>query len=161
MHIRPSTPDDFDGVLALTIDTFGPFHEDIVRPLYGEVIFTNRHGRWREDYREQVCAQHDPAKDRFAVVADDDDQLAGYIAWHAETEKRYGEIDTLVVRDGHRGRGLGTTLCEVAFAGLRDRGAEVVTIGTGATDSFHAPARALYESLGCTRIDVAVYLREL
>jgi hypothetical protein len=52
-------------------------------------------------------------------------------------------------------------LCQTAFAGLRDLGAEVVTIGTGATDPFHAPARGLYESLGCTRIDVAVYLREL
>jgi hypothetical protein len=38
---------------------------------------------------------------------------------------------------------------------------EVVTIGTGGTDSFHAPARALYESMGFVPVHVAVYFRQL
>ena len=161
MQIRSYTPDDFDPVLALTIATFEPFLEGIVRPLYSEAIFANRHGQWREDYREQIAGLHDPAHDKHVVVAEEDGQIVGSVAWNVEVEKRYGEVQILAVRDGHRGRGLGTTLCEHAFTGMRARGAEVVAIGTGATDPFHAPARALYESLGCTPVQVAIYLREL
>ena len=40
---------------------------------------------------------------------------------------------------------------------MREEGIEVVGIGTG-DDAFHAPARALYESLGLTKIPVAAYL---
>ena len=35
---------------------------------------------------------------------------------------------------------------------MTEKDVEVVTIGTGGTDSFHAPARALYESLGCVPV---------
>ncbi|MFJ9088495.1 hypothetical protein ACIRL3_39410 [Streptomyces sp. NPDC102384] len=54
----------------------------------------------------------------------------------------------------------GTALCEHAFEQMRLRGAEIVEIGTGG-DPFHAPARALYEQLGCTQNPVAVYFRQL
>jgi hypothetical protein len=47
-----------------------------------------------------------------------------------------------------------------AFGAMRDLGAEVAVIGTGG-DAFHAPARALYESLGCTMLPAAVYYRQL
>ncbi len=161
MHLRSYSGDDYDQVLALTIDTFGPFHEGIVRPLYGEAVFANLHGSWREDYRDQVAALHDPTHHKEAVVADADGTVVGLVAWQADPAKRNGEVHLLAVRNGYRGRGLGTALCERAFAGLRDLGAEVVTIGTGAADPFHASARALYRRLGCTRIDVAVFLREL
>jgi hypothetical protein len=43
---------------------------------------------------------------------------------------------------------------------MRAEHAEYVEIGTGG-DDFHAPARAFYESLGCVKLPVAVYFREL
>jgi hypothetical protein len=43
---------------------------------------------------------------------------------------------------------------------MRRDGAEVVEIGTGG-DPIHAPARALYERLGCTPLPVTVYYRTL
>jgi hypothetical protein len=43
---------------------------------------------------------------------------------------------------------------------MRREGAKMVEIGTGG-DPFHATARSLYESLGCTKLPVAVYFREL
>jgi len=51
-------------------------------------------------------------------------------------------------------------LYECAFGEMRALGAEVVEIGTGA-DPFHAPARALYERLGCTQLPIAVYYKQL
>jgi hypothetical protein len=43
---------------------------------------------------------------------------------------------------------------------MRELGAEMVEIRTGG-DEFHAPARALYESLGCLQYPTAAYYREL
>jgi hypothetical protein len=43
---------------------------------------------------------------------------------------------------------------------MREQGIEVVELGTGG-DDFHAPARALYESLGFHLVPVSVYLRGL
>ncbi len=55
---------------------------------------------------------------------------------------------------------MGAALCEHAFAQMRMLGAEVVEIGTGG-DSFHAPARALYERLGFVPLPVVAYYRQL
>jgi hypothetical protein len=43
---------------------------------------------------------------------------------------------------------------------MREQNVEVVSLGTGG-DWFHAPARALYESLGFHLVPVAVYMRSL
>lgn len=75
-------------------------------------------------------------------------------------EHQNGRIEILAVAASHRGRGIGTALCEHAFSDLRERGVEVVVIGTGG-DDFHAPARGLYASLGCTPYPVTVYYRRL
>lgn len=74
--------------------------------------------------------------------------------------RRNGTITILAVAAEHRRHHVGTALCEHAFDAMRNRGAEVVEIGTGG-DPFHAPARALYERLGCTQLPVAVYYRQL
>ncbi|WP_433160141.1 hypothetical protein [Kribbella sp. CA-247076] len=52
MIIRSYVHADLERVTQLTIDTFGPFYEDSFRPLVGETIFANQHGRWRDDYRK-------------------------------------------------------------------------------------------------------------
>ena len=43
---------------------------------------------------------------------------------------------------------------------MREQDVEVVSLGTGG-DWFHAPARALYESLDFHLVPVAVYMRAL
>ena len=87
-------------------------------------------------------------------------EVAGYAAWTVDPARRNGEITHVAVAAEHRRHDVGTALCHHAFAEMRGLGAEVATIGTGG-DPFHAPARALYESLGCTKLPVAVYYRQL
>lgn len=162
LNIRQYDPGDLDVLTELTIATFGPFYEDHFRPLVGEAIFRHQHGRWADDYRAQVPALHDPAAGRHVAVAEaGDGSVAGYVAWVADLARRHGEVVILAVAAPHRRARIGTALCEHAFAGMAGQGIEVVTIGTGATDSFHAPARALYESLGCVPVQVAYYFRQL
>ena len=77
-----------------------------------------------------------------------------------DPERRHGEIDTVAVRESARGNGVVRALCEHAMNAMREQSVEVVEIGTGG-DDFHAPARALYESLDFHLVPVAVYMRGL
>ncbi|GAA4964239.1 ribosomal protein S18 acetylase RimI-like enzyme [Nonomuraea thailandensis] len=160
MHIRSFVQHDLAPLIDLTIETFGPFYEDHFRPAVGDVVFANQHGAWRDDYREQVAGLHDPAAHRYVAVAEEGPAIAGYVAWSADTARRNGAVSHLAVTAEYRRHGTGAALCEHAFAAMRALGAEVVEIGTGG-DPFHAPARALYEKLGCTAVPVAYYYRQL
>ncbi|MEW1680292.1 GNAT family N-acetyltransferase [Streptomyces sp. NPDC093594] len=160
MLIRAFTPHDLARLTELTIQTFRPFYEDSFRPLVGEAVFANQHGDWRDDYRKQVPELHAPERHMYVDVAEGDDGIAGYVAWSVDPARRNGTVSHLAVAAEHRRDHVGTALCEHAFARMRSLGAEVVEIGTGG-DPFHAPARALYERLGCTALPVAVYYREL
>jgi len=162
VNIRPYHSRDLDALTELTIATFGPFFENHFRPLAGETIFQHQHGRWADDYRAQVPALHDPAAGKHVAVAETSGgAVAGYVAWTVDPARRHGDIIMLAVAAAHRRDHIGTALCEYAFDDMTDQGVEVVTIGTGGTDSFHAPARALYDSLGCVPVHVAVYFKQL
>lgn len=160
MRIRAFIDHDLARLTALTIDTFGPFYEDQFRPVVGEVVFANQHGAWRDDYRTQVAGLHDPSQHKHVAVAETDGAIAGYVAWTVDPARRNGTVTILAVSAEHRGQRAGTALCEHAFDQMRAHGAEVVEIGTGG-DPFHAPARALYEKLGCVPVPVVYYYRQL
>jgi ribosomal protein S18 acetylase RimI-like enzyme len=160
MLIRSYVQHDLAQLTELTIDTFRPFYEDSFRPLVGETIFANQHGNWRDDYHQQVAELHDPDNHRYVAIAETGDVLAGYVAWSINPARRNGTITILAVKSEHRREHVGTALCEHAFEAMRQQNAEVVEIGTGG-DDFHAPARALYERLGCIQLPVAVYYRKL
>ena len=162
MNIRSYHPGDLHALTELTIATFGPFIEDHFRPYVGEAIFQHQHGRWADDYRAQVPTLHDPAAARHVAVAETGGGvIAGYVAWTTDPAKRHGEVVILAVAEAHRRAHLGKALCQYAFDEMTRKGVEVVTIGTGGTDAFHAPARALYESMGFIPVHVAVYFRQL
>ncbi|MFJ8754689.1 GNAT family N-acetyltransferase [Streptomyces sp. NPDC102441] len=160
MLIRSFAQRDLARLIELTIETFQPFYEGVFRPSTGEAIFANRHGSWRDDYQKQVAELHDPGRHRYVAVAEVSGVIAGYAAWSVDPARRSSSVEILAVTAAHRRDGAGTALCEHAFGEMRKLGAEVVEIGTGG-DPFHAPARALYESLGCVQIPVSVYFRQL
>ncbi|GIH97311.1 GNAT family N-acetyltransferase [Planobispora siamensis] len=160
MLIRSFVQHDLARLIELTIETFGPFYEDHFRPLVGEVVFANQHGHWRDDYREQVAELHDPGHHKYLAVAEIDGAIAGYVAWNVDPDRKNGAVTHLAVSAQHRRHHTGTALCEHAFGEMRVLGAEVAEIGTGG-DPFHAPARALYERLGCTMLPIAVYYKTL
>lgn len=160
MHFRSSTPRDLSSLLDLTLRVFEPFYEESFRPLLGETVYAVQHGSWRSDYRQELQSLLEPAPGKGFLVAEDDGVPLGYIAWHTDAVRGHGEITLLAVDAEHRGRGIARVLCEQALDQMRRSGARIVEISTGG-DGFHAPARALYEELGCTAIPVAVYFKEL
>lgn len=164
MRIRAYRNSDQDTLIALTISTFRPFYENSFPKMmnHDEHIIAHQHGRWEEDYRQQVPSLHDPAEGKhLAVAVDDEDQIAGYVAWCSDTFRpAHGEIGLIAVDAAHRGGGIGTALMEHAMSRMRADGMGFVGLGTGG-DNFHAPARRLYESLGFYVIPTAAYLRSL
>jgi ribosomal protein S18 acetylase RimI-like enzyme len=162
MEIRPYQSADLPTLVDLTIEVFGPFYEQSFRSMVPADVFLHQHGSWADDYRESVPKLHDPDHHKHVSVAvgDTGGMILGYIAWVIDPERRHGDIDIVAVRESARGRGVGRRLCEEAMRFMRERNIEVVGLGTGG-DSFHAPARALYESLGFHLIPVAVYMRAL
>ncbi|MGW6024776.1 GNAT family N-acetyltransferase [Streptomyces sp. NPDC055214] len=147
-------------MIQLTIETFQAFYEESLRPLVGNVVFDIQHGNWRDDYRRQVPGLHDPEQNKYVAVAETDGVIVGYVAWQADPVHGHGRIEILAVAADHRRDQVGTALCRHAFSELRGLGAKMVEIGTGG-DAFHAPARGLYESLGCVKLPTAVYYRQL
>lgn len=160
MHIRPFLPADLPRLIDLTIETFGPFYEDSFRPQVGELVFSHQHGSWRNDYRGQVPALHDPNNGKLVAVADIGGTVVGYVAWKVDASRKHGEIDILAVSAENRRHHTGTYLCEHALANMKASGVEVVALGTGG-DRFHAPARSLYESLGFTPFPGVAYFKAI
>jgi len=160
VDIRPFLPDDLPRLFDLTIETFGPFYEDSFRPRVGEVVFSHQHGSWRDDYRGQVPALHDPNSGKHVAVADTGGLIVGYVAWKVDVARKHGEIDILAVSAENRRHHTGTSLCDHAVANMKASGVEVVALGTGG-DRFHAAARALYESLGFTPFPGVYYFKAI
>lgn len=107
----------------------------------------------------QACA----SEETTVVVADDHEgEPLGFVAHrvHAPSEamSAYGEIVIIGVEPAARGRGVGKALLDRAVADLRTYGVPVIMAETGG-DEGHAPARALYESAGFTRLPIAQYWR--
>jgi ribosomal protein S18 acetylase RimI-like enzyme len=162
MRIRPFVDADLPALIDLTIETFRPHFENDVRPSYGEELFELHHGRWEQDYRDWLPSLHDPASRRWVAVADTGGGVAGFVAWNAAGDRRdHGLISLLAVAEPYRRSQVATELCRHALDAMKADGVEVVELNTGGEDAFHAPARALYESLGFLRVPIAGYIQKL
>jgi ribosomal protein S18 acetylase RimI-like enzyme len=160
MNIRSFTDSDLPAVMDLVIETFRPFYEGYVRSLLGDEIFLHQHGRWEQDYRDDVPTLNDRAVGRYAAVGEISGAIAGFVSWRLTDRPAHGQIYLLAVGAPFRRQTLGRQLCAHAIEQMEHDGVEVVEIGTG-DDAFHAAARELYEGLGFTKIPIAGYLKRI
>ena len=157
MNIRDFDDSDLPGLIDLTIEAFRPLFERHLPDQLDPRVFAHDHGDWMGDYRTEVPTLHDPGNDRFITLAEEQEQLLGYVGWNV-TGGDSGRLEMVAVHPAARRRGVGTALCRDVVERLRSRGVTVIHIGTGG-DAFHAPARRLYESLGFTGFPVVDYTR--
>lgn len=161
MLIRPFQPTDLQKLIELTINTFRPFYEVDALRMMGADLLQLHHGQWETDYRHEVPTFHEPSAGKHVAVAEIDGQVAGYIAWGPGEPAGSGRICIVAVSTDHRRKNVGRALCLHAMGRLRADGFEFVGLGTGGEDEFHAPARALYSSLGLRPIPVCHFLGRL
>lgn len=72
----------------------------------------------------------------------------------------HGRLYLLAVSQPHLLGQVGRRLCLHAIEAMKADGVEVVELGTG-EDAFHTAARALYESLGFTKVPIAGYIKKV
>ena len=77
-----------------------------------------------------------------------------------EDAARVGEIDMVAVDPGCQRAGVGAALVRCAVEQIRAAGVGLAVLGTGGYPG-HAPARALYESLGFRPYRMVHYYRTL
>jgi ribosomal protein S18 acetylase RimI-like enzyme len=88
--------------------------------------------------------------------------VAGFVAWESAGDRRdHGRISLLAVAEPYRRGHVGSRLCRHALDAMKEAGVEVVELGTGGEDAFHAAARTLYESLGFIKVPIAGYIMKL
>jgi len=158
MDIRYCTSSDIPALIDLTIATFRPLFTGALIDLRPEVT-AHDHGRWEDDYRAEVPSLFAPDQDRFITLAEQDGRIIGYVGWNV-TNGTSGRLDRVAVHPDARHQGVARRLCVSAIADLKQRGITVVHVGTGG-DAFHAPARALYESLGFIPYPTVDYARTI
>lgn len=152
--IRLIEPRDFDRVHQICVAAFTPIHEGFEQAL-GARIFANQYDGWRERYADDIRRlAADPATQIHVV--EDDGSIIGFVTTTVDPTKSFGELGLNAVDPAHQGRGIGKEMYAFALESMKARGAEVVTVGTGA-DANHAAARAAYEALGFDRAIHAVY----
>ena len=60
----------------------------------------------------------------------------------------------------HQRAGIGSALTEFAVAWIKEQGVAVAMVETGG-DPGHAPARAIYDKAGFTKLPIARYFKKL
>lgn len=113
-----------------------------------------------DDHHEAVVLEACRSSQSSVIVAEDGGVIVGFVGFLVHPESagmsEYGEVTVIAVDPAHRDRGVGRVLLDHAVQELRDAGAPVIMLETGA-DEGHSPARALYRSAGFTRLPTAQY----
>jgi ribosomal protein S18 acetylase RimI-like enzyme len=159
LSLRPYEPGDHARVLEICIAAFTPVHEGFEAAL-GPEIFERHYTGWRERYAVDI-EQLAGAAHTMIHVAEDGGAIVGFVTTVVDPEKRLGEIGLNAVDPPMQGRRIGRSMYEFALQSLKERGADIAYVGTGA-DAAHARARAAYEAVGFDRsIPTVHYYRKL
>lgn len=142
--VRPAREQDYDELSAVFAEV-DALHADALPELYRHVSGPVR----SREYIAEILARDDAA----LFVAEWDGSTAGVV--HVEAReardtplhvpRRYAEVDTVVVREALRGRGIGRALIEAAERWARERGLESLQL---VVYEFNRPAMGLYGRLG-------------
>lgn len=134
--------------------------EASVDAILGSPLDRNVTPSWAAHHEAVVRGACADRQTTVVVGEDGRGELVGFVAYRmhppADGMSTYGEVVVIAVHPDARNHGVGTALLDHAVTDLRDRGVPVIMVETGG-DEGHAPARALYESAGFTRLPLAQY----
>jgi GNAT superfamily N-acetyltransferase len=134
---------------------------DSLRRVLGDAIFARLHQPdWETVQADAVRAScTSDARDVFVAVADG--RTVGFAAVALDAvHQGMGVVDVIAVDPTYQRRGIATQLMERSAEHMRAHGMDIAAVETGG-DEGHAPARALYASLGYTPLPVMRYLKGL
>ena len=157
MTIRPFQPADSEAVVALSLRAWEPVFDSILATLDSAVYETFYPDGWRSHQRaavETALAEQD------VWVAEQDGAVVGFVSVVLHPDDGLGEVHMVAVDPDRQQHGVGAALTDRAVAWMRESGAKLAMVETGA-DPGHGPARRLYERSGFGLWPVARYFKAL
>jgi GNAT superfamily N-acetyltransferase len=160
LRIRSARPEDREPLLAIASRAWEPVFASVNRVLGAELAELLHGEDWRAHHSAEIRAILD-SDVTSTWVAEVDGSTSGFVAARVvDPARRIGEVRIVGVDPAGQRQGVGRALIRQAEAWLRDQGMAVVFIGSGG-DPGHAPARAMYESLGYLLYPSAQYFMVL
>lgn len=161
--IRLATTDDVDAIFEVMLDLFTA--EDAALEASSSALkaqLRERRPDFDESARADIRADIEKDDHRY-LVAEHDGRIVAYAHGDVKeqedaylVQRRYGDVDALVVLEAYRGRGLGTRLHDERVEWFRERGCTHLIL----TVLENNPAHALYENWGYIDVDRRM-IREL
>jgi ribosomal protein S18 acetylase RimI-like enzyme len=159
LELRPLVEDDVDALVELSLRAWAPVFPSI-DAVVGAPLDRLLTPDWTVAQSDAVRTLCD-AKDTHVWVAVVDSAIAGFVAVAVQDRDRgLGSIEMVAVDPAYQHVGIGRTLTDHGLSVLRGWGMKVAMVETGG-DGGHAPARALYEAAGFTRMPIARYFTPL
>lgn len=157
MQIRVFEDRDLEAVVQLSLRAWAPVFVSIEQAL-DPALYREFYPDWRVCQRgavEAACAE----LKSHTWVADEGGTPVGFVAVKFHPD-RMGEIHMIAVDPDHQRRGIAAALTARALQAMKDEGATVAMVETGA-DPGHAPARRTYERSGFQIFPVARYFKKI
>jgi ribosomal protein S18 acetylase RimI-like enzyme len=159
LNIRLFETGDLPALQRLRQAAFRPVFQSF-RDVVGDDIYSIALAKSDAEQAELLnsLCKPDSAHQVFTVTIDED--IAGFVTFSLNREKRIGEIGLNAVHPDYTGRGIGTRMYEFAMARMKESGMALATVGTGG-DPSHAPARRAYQKAGFGPALPSVFLYKL
>jgi ribosomal protein S18 acetylase RimI-like enzyme len=159
LNIRPFEASDLPVMQRLRQEAFKPVFQSF-RDIVGDQIYLIALVKSDSEQAELLASICKPSSTHQVFVAEIGEDIAGFVSFSLNHEKRTGEIGLNAVHPNHSGRGIGTKMYEFAIARMKERGMALATVATGG-DPSHAPARRAYQKAGFGPALPSVFLYKL
>lgn len=154
--IRPLTLEDLEVVVDLSLLAWEPVFisfENILGPVILDRLYRPH---WREAQAAQVRKNCLADDSEAFVLTSAEDVAVGFLVLEHDEDESVGAIEMIAVHPENQRQGHARALMEFAIQRFRDQRLALINVGTGG-DHGHAPARALYESVGFTGVPLVAY----
>jgi ribosomal protein S18 acetylase RimI-like enzyme len=118
--------------------------EYLVEKKYGVPVLD---GRTRDSRFAEIIKDILTERPEDILVSEVGGEVVGFISFSIDEESKLGTIGYNAVKDGYRGKGIGTTQLTRVLEIFKQRGTRYARVYVWLDDQ-HAPARRMYEKCG-------------
>lgn len=143
IEILPCETAHIDKAIAITYEAWTPIFEKY-REALGNEMYNDLYGNWKKSKYNRVYAGLTSGRGFVALV---DGEIAGFIFYKVDKEKKLGMVEENAVAFAYRGMGIAQKMYDRVFSEMRREGMKYTMVETG-LDEAHASARRAYERAG-------------
>jgi len=157
--IRDYDSNDLDAIIELSLLAWDPIFNSF-QQILGQKIYSILYPDWRQSQKEGVESVCRDQNKYCVIVAENESQVIGFLAYELKEEDQTGEVILLAVHPEYQNNGIGTDLNKSALKSIEAAGMNMAVVETGG-DPSHAPARKSYEKAGYTGLPIVRYFKEI